>query len=434
MSSIKWDIEKQCNLNCKHCIVNNIKYKNNLTLSMKMCIVDKLKNLGFNHIVFSSKEPLINENFLDLVEYCSFNNIYSSIITNGTLVDEKCLSRLKELKIKDFAISLEGWENFDNDFIRGEGVFRKITKLLNELNDYQSFTTVIQINITKINFKKAESFLDFFSRFNNLVIMIGNLMPLGNCKKNSYLCCNLDEYFEFVVAVANQVDNDRNIVVFDSLDYHSVVLLNSLNLLNQKPNIPFCSLQNGGYSIGNDGTIYRCFLLENKECKLNFINKQGNIMQYSPEVEISSINIQSFYKNNDNCKKCLIKDSCNLCYLYTSTGQYKQYLEKCHHSQMICDHILESIYKNEVRFSLNTHVIIDEISERNKHIYRKYNTHIEEVLDEKLILYMYRLSKYKDYIFLKESKFSENEIKILFYNDLLNIEGVNIYELLSINK
>ena len=39
MSSIKWDIEKRCNLNCKHCIVNNIEYKENLTLSMKMSVV-----------------------------------------------------------------------------------------------------------------------------------------------------------------------------------------------------------------------------------------------------------------------------------------------------------------------------------------------------------------------------------------------------------
>lgn len=432
MSSIKWDIEKRCNLNCKHCIVNNIEYKENLTLSMKMSVVDKLKNIGFRHIVFTSKEPLIDSNFLDLVEYCSFNNIYSSIITNGTLVNEKCISRLKKLKIKDFAISLEGWENDDNDFIRGKGVFTKITKLLNSLESCKSFTTVIQLNLTKMNFNKTKSFLDYFSRFENLVIMVGNLMPLGNCKKNSYLCCDLDQYFGFVLNVASQSNN--NTIIFESLDFHSVLLLNSLNILNQKPNIPFCSLQNGGYSIGTDGTIYRCFLLENKECKLHFKNKLGNIMEYSFEKNIPLIDIQNFYKNNVNCSKCIIKNSCNLCYLYTSTGHYLEYLRRCHLSQSFCDGILELIFRNIAKFSLNKNVIIHETSQDSKHVYRKYNTQMEEVIKEELISNIYKLSKYKDYIFLNESNLSEDEIRLLFYNDLISVEGVDVYELLSNNK
>lgn len=83
ISYAKWAINDRCNLNCPYCLASG--KVDELPLSKLLLIVDKLKELGIEHIDFFGKEPLLNGDIFALVDYAD-KKMYDftySLITNG---------------------------------------------------------------------------------------------------------------------------------------------------------------------------------------------------------------------------------------------------------------------------------------------------------------------------------------------------------------
>jgi len=107
---IGWGITSQCNLSCPHCYSPPEK-DFSFELSTGECcdLIDDLIMLGVHIIGWTGGEPLLRDDFEDIVRYAGRRGeIISGVTTNGVLLDEERAKSLKEAGISFIQISLDG--------------------------------------------------------------------------------------------------------------------------------------------------------------------------------------------------------------------------------------------------------------------------------------------------------------------------------------
>lgn len=166
-------LSEQCNLACKYCFLGNNdceKRSNFLLENMSVEIAEKaikffirqIKESGLDMeenkpvLIFYGGEPLVNFNVLEYVaerinelrseERC-IRNIEMSMVTNGLLLDEARVSRLRELGVA-IAISIDGFTEEANNMrvdLAGNPVFSRI---LNKLDLCKKMGVDVSLSVT----------------------------------------------------------------------------------------------------------------------------------------------------------------------------------------------------------------------------------------------------------------------------------------------
>ena len=107
---ITMDIEPTtgCNFRCTMCQVSSPNFKSkNLDYEMFKKTIDDNKQL-LKIKLQGMGEPLVNNNFFNMMEYASKYSIVSEITSNGSLLNEKNISKLLNAKISRITISIDG--------------------------------------------------------------------------------------------------------------------------------------------------------------------------------------------------------------------------------------------------------------------------------------------------------------------------------------
>jgi radical SAM protein with 4Fe4S-binding SPASM domain len=119
-----FDITNRCNLSCLHCYSSE--QREELTTTDVYHVLDKLSTAGVGMIDFGGGEPLLRTDIFDILTYSKHLGLYTSISTNGILLDENCVKRLKILNIDHVCISLDGAKPETHDHIRDKnGTYEK---------------------------------------------------------------------------------------------------------------------------------------------------------------------------------------------------------------------------------------------------------------------------------------------------------------------
>jgi radical SAM protein with 4Fe4S-binding SPASM domain len=119
-----FDVTNRCNLRCLHCYSSE--QREELTTTDVYHVLDKLSTAGVGMIDFGGGEPLLRTDIFDILTYAKHLGFYTSISTNGTLLDETCVKRLKTLRIDHVCISLDGATPETHDHIRDKkGAYEK---------------------------------------------------------------------------------------------------------------------------------------------------------------------------------------------------------------------------------------------------------------------------------------------------------------------
>lgn len=175
-----WEITTNCNLNCKHCLIN---YHPKKELSTEECflIIDLLKKLGCKQINFTGGEALIKDDFFKILEYSNKKEIVNNLFTNGTQISKKNIDKIKDC-INYIGISLEGMKK-ENDFIRGKDSYKKTITGLNLLNK-NKIPFGIYLTLNKKNIKNLREILKKIKGFGPLNISINEIVLRGRVRKN----------------------------------------------------------------------------------------------------------------------------------------------------------------------------------------------------------------------------------------------------------
>nr|WP_245323738.1 viperin family antiviral radical SAM protein [Methanomicrobium sp. W14] len=91
--SVNWHFTSKCNYNCKFCCTQKMKGEMEASLKPEN-IYEKLNDLGIEKVNFVGGEPFMSPRIFELVEKAKEMGFTTSIVTNGSLVDNEKLKRI----------------------------------------------------------------------------------------------------------------------------------------------------------------------------------------------------------------------------------------------------------------------------------------------------------------------------------------------------
>jgi MoaA/NifB/PqqE/SkfB family radical SAM enzyme len=121
--TVEVEITNRCNMRCTMCsrwrwIEDNPKLAEEMSLSQMQRLFSELKKAGTERILLSGGEPLIRADFKEIIRDISRHGMKITIVTNGTLMDDKVADVLANADVET-VFSLDGSTAETHDLSRG---------------------------------------------------------------------------------------------------------------------------------------------------------------------------------------------------------------------------------------------------------------------------------------------------------------------------
>jgi radical SAM protein with 4Fe4S-binding SPASM domain len=209
MRSMWWEITLNCNLRCRHCYLHdtlrgpNEELTDEVTTEQCLNIIDQLDEAHVFTVEVVGGEPFIRKDIMTILNYMGEKKFWTTVDTNGTLVDEKTAKDLADTGINRLCVSLDAPTPESNDFIRGTGSFRKTVRAMNYLREY-GIPFRVQMTVNKTNYNEVEKMVRFCSEAGAQDVSI---IPHTDCPSSnpfsSSLILDRQEYFSVARKVAD---------------------------------------------------------------------------------------------------------------------------------------------------------------------------------------------------------------------------------------
>lgn len=183
---------KYCNMHCNHCYIDFPKYKkveDFIKIDIVKNTLKDLENEDLNCIYLTGAEPMTHPDFNAILRAC-LEKTNVCICTNGSFINEKKARFLKKVENESeyqifFKISLDHYDEMQNDTIRYRGAFRHAIFALKHLLKYD-FTPIITVtNFLKMSENEIYSeYLKLFKK-NNYNLTEKNIQIVPYYDKNS---------------------------------------------------------------------------------------------------------------------------------------------------------------------------------------------------------------------------------------------------------
>ena len=180
---VVWNFTYRCNLKCKHCYSEsgNIS-KAELSTEEAMKVVDQVADFGVTSLAFSGGEPLMRKDFFEVARHAVEAGLYVSLATNGTLLTEENVRKLKEIGVHYVEVSLDGANSTTHDFFRGKsGAFDQTMQGLKNCLK-QDICTCVAVTGTKNNLTEIPAVLEMSENMGIDRFTLFNFVPVGRGK------------------------------------------------------------------------------------------------------------------------------------------------------------------------------------------------------------------------------------------------------------
>lgn len=197
MKLISWNTTKKCNLYCKHCYRNSdirVDTSNELNTDEAKTLITDVKKAGFNMMILSGGEPLLRDDIFELIEYGTRLGLMMCLGSNGTLINESNIKKIKDSGIKSIAMSIDSTDPKIHDEFRGlKGAFKKTVEAI-KLCIKNDIRVQVNTTISKLNNKEIHKLLSFFEDLGAKNVHVLFLVETGRGKNISDYSLNKDEY------------------------------------------------------------------------------------------------------------------------------------------------------------------------------------------------------------------------------------------------
>lgn len=175
-----WSITGACNLRCIHCFMSAPHARHGSPSHADILkVVDQLAECGVCRVGITGGEPLIREDFLDIVDALLSRDIgISTIYTNGWLVEEELLHELEKRDLHTgFQLSFDGAGC--HDFLRGvPGAEERTLNALKLLKSHE-YTTAVSMCLHQKNKHTIRESVRLMASFGVRGMKINAIMPQG---------------------------------------------------------------------------------------------------------------------------------------------------------------------------------------------------------------------------------------------------------------
>jgi len=132
-----WDITRACNLRCKQCYSAAGKVApDELSTAEVLSVLEQLAANMVFYIYFLGGEPLLRNDFFEILSECRVHRITTMMSTNGWFVDREIAHRLLESGIQIVRVSIDGATPNTHDKVRGvRGSFERALRAVRILKD-----------------------------------------------------------------------------------------------------------------------------------------------------------------------------------------------------------------------------------------------------------------------------------------------------------
>ena len=152
---------ENCMLRCKMCHMWRAKDDVALVPTyFYQKFIDDLKDYFGSkmQILFVGGEPLLKPGILDLIEQAHKNGFFSSLTSNGSLIDSQKAFSIMDKGISSIVLSLDSLNPKTHDYLRGvKGTFKKVMRAIKYLKKYKKarqsiciVTTIMKPNLDDI--------------------------------------------------------------------------------------------------------------------------------------------------------------------------------------------------------------------------------------------------------------------------------------------
>ncbi|MCK9431421.1 MAG: radical SAM protein [Candidatus Omnitrophica bacterium] len=201
---VRWLLNDSCNLNCAHCsyIGSKLVRKKTLSTEAVLSILGNLSNyLQIGELQFLGGEPLLRDDYRQIIGCAVGRRIPTSLITNGTLADSKFYEFLSKTPLAQVTFSIDGIDEVSYGGMRKPGIFNRLIKNLQKAIQFKHPLTKIRVHyvLTKINMFPPKDIITFFQELGVNAVSFNTLELKGNALLNrSRLYVKPLEYFNFI--------------------------------------------------------------------------------------------------------------------------------------------------------------------------------------------------------------------------------------------
>jgi uncharacterized protein len=350
ISQLTFLVSTACNLRCKYCYADKGTY-NYKPMNMGINVVEK--TIDFFHryyyniksILFFGGEPMLNyssmekavKKFDSLKKKGEIESVPCySMITNGTLLDDKMIDFIKENDIS-VTISLDGNRTI-NDKLRvfpdGRGTFGVITKNIRELKTrVPGATLAYECTFTKVHENMGLTIEDIINDIRKETgLVYGQIVPAISTNGDTSFDPDIErgkgEYDRLVEKQWEEIVSGKPITDQD-------ILQRLGSFANKHIGRFMCAMGFYAFTIAPNGDIYPCHMLtdgRNPEYLIGNVSDDWESLRKN--IDRMSQKLKIYDKaQNEKCKNCFAVGFCGFCpALHILDNDFKvteQYQDTC---------------------------------------------------------------------------------------------------------
>lgn len=161
---LSWNLTQRCNLKCAHCYIRAGEAgQAELSAQEALEVVDQAAGAGTELLILSGGEPLLRRDIFEIAGYASSRGIAVVLGTNGILIRENTIRRLKEAGVQGVGISVDSLDPSKHDAFRGmPGALEKAVEGLRRCVA-AGVPVLVQTTATPWNYQEIPDLLKFAS-------------------------------------------------------------------------------------------------------------------------------------------------------------------------------------------------------------------------------------------------------------------------------
>lgn len=301
------EVTRACNLSCIHCYASAGKEpENELDTGQLHALIDQLSSLGVLDVVFTGGEPLMRSDIFELMEHATKKSMSPYLFTNGVLLNENRIRRLKELNVETVAVSLDGASPKTHNKIRGSDCFDVTLRNIQQLAKTEIHTR-INTALYRDNIDEIEKLIELLARIGVNEIQMDCLMGYGRGEalKDLILPLETSEEITYRIHKKNKEFETKQKTRVPELRMSDSTSTQSVKVKRQS----LCGVGTTACAIRPNGDVVLCPVLSTDE----FV--AGNVLEDSLEsIWINSEVFDPLRSQDVNsisqCSKCNHKDYC----------------------------------------------------------------------------------------------------------------------------
>lgn len=324
--SVHWSITGACNLRCRHCFMSAPHAKHGAPSRAEiMNVVDQLAECGVFSVGITGGEPLIREDFPEIIDALNEREIaVTTIYTNGWLVDEALLDTLEKKGVRpSFQLSFDGigW----HDFLRGVPGAEEKTLTALRLMQKRGYTVSVSMCIHRKNADVLRETVKLLASLGVRSLKCGAIMELGEWVSPEVAALRLTkreelELFEKYVPNYFEDDAPLSIMLSGAFLYEKGsdrwgIFYHRECPQEKEDQWLSCPVSGEAFYIGADGMVAPCQGMCDCGFGKNFPTLRERplreILTDSNYVNLSYTTVGDVRRGNAECRKCEYVDRCS---------------------------------------------------------------------------------------------------------------------------